>query len=474
MEDTMMTYFFWLKVLSLFFTLTLTCLNIIILKKKHYLCLFIPCLLFLPNYYGIALSDKLPILTATRIMFIVLFIYTILNKKRSFKDLMEFAKALPKYTILLYGYFIFRISSNLFHITTYTSALKTILLILIEQFSLFIVIGLLAPDKDERFLIIKSVVWSAVGIFTIGISESLTSSKIITQSLYTVHRLMWNDSYYRLGVLRSTSTLGLANYFGNACILVLPLIIYLYSRLNQKRYLLAIIITILAIIHSGCRSDLFFLIALTVMYFLHLFKSRERINHYIKAAVFIASSTAAIILIFSLSSPTMANYYKGMGGLLSNEFKNEDLTYGISTYDVSNGTGSSSRLMQFSGLYYVATKSPVIGLGSGAEIRGDVKYYVNESWGSEKGWNTIYSYDVGIVEIFCNEGILGLIGVVMLLAFLFNDSKKSGIFTYRLLLPTYLMCTLSTSNMLTYIFVYIIIFSPAIYKEEQLNSSFVQ
>lgn len=448
-----------LDVIRILFILLLIFLNIICFKKKHFLCLFFPCMLFLPNYLGMDFSDALPVLTFKRIMFIVLFIYAYVNRQRHLRNFPTFLKTPPKFFYLLYGYFIFRIISNLYYCTKYSSSLKTILLILFEQLFLLIAVYLISPDKDERFLIIKSVVWCAVGVFILGIFESITSVKTITYALYTVQRPMWNDEFYRLGILRATSTLGLANYFGNSCILCLPLIFYLYDKLRQKRYLVAVVVTILAIIHSGCRSDLYFFFLIVFIYFIRVFRDKERLKLFLKNTLYIGVSTFVIIFLLAVYNPTLANYYSGLTGLVFNEFNPNFDEYKAAEVTEVIDRGSHSRLMQFTGLYHVATISPLTGLGSGAELRGEIQYYTTDDMSEFKGWNTFYSYDVGIVEIFCNEGLLGLIGVIMLLLFLYIDSKKARIFPYRILLPVYLMCTLSTSNMFEYIFLYIIIFS---------------
>jgi len=330
----------------------------------------------------------------------------------------------------------------------------------VEQVFLLIAVYFLSPGKNELFLVTKSIVWSAVGVFFIGISESFTSQRIIADSLYTVDREIINDYYLRFGLVRATATLGLANYFGNACVLIFPLILYLYNKLHQKRYLVAITVTIFAIIHSGCRSDMLFLLVITLFYFIHIYSSKERLKAFTKNSACIISSSIIIIIFLSIISPAMAYYYKGMARLISNELVQRDEKYESLEVNENIGTGSGTRIMQFSGLYYVAFINPITGLGAGAEVRGDIKYYANDNWGAAEGWNTYYSYDVGIVETFCNEGILGLTGLIMLLLFLFIDSKRSGVFAYRLLLPTYILCTLSTSNMFAYIFVYMILFSP--------------
>lgn len=106
------------------FTLALIIANVYCFKSKKYLYLFVPCMLFLPGYYGIELSESLPLITMTRIMFVVFYIYTFINKRRTFKTSGHSYKSLPKAYYLLLGYFVLRIASNLYYITTYGQAIK--------------------------------------------------------------------------------------------------------------------------------------------------------------------------------------------------------------------------------------------------------------------------------------------------------------------------------------------------------------
>ena len=105
------------------FTLALHIANIYCFIKKKYLYLFIPCMLFLPDYYGGEISDSLPLLTASRTMFVIFFIYAWINRRRnlSFKNFR--LKELPREYLFLAAYFVLRIVSNLYYVTTYGQAI---------------------------------------------------------------------------------------------------------------------------------------------------------------------------------------------------------------------------------------------------------------------------------------------------------------------------------------------------------------
>ncbi|MBE5825480.1 MAG: hypothetical protein E7307_02475 [Butyrivibrio sp.] len=430
--------------------------NIICFVKKTYLYLFIPCLLFLPEYYGFEISASLPLITVARLMIITFYFYAFLNRRRNFTISKTIIQDIFRTYGLLFGYFAFRIIANLFYVTKTSYALNRILELIFEQVLLFVAFYYLAPNKDEQTKLIKSIVWSGTALFLIGIIESLTSFRCF-DALYTVNRYMLNDHYIRLGLLRSTATFGLPNFFGNACILVFPLILYLFETTKQKRYLFCFIINIFAINHSGCRSDMIFILFILILHFVFVIKNKEKRLAFVKNATFIVCIIAVIVGTLSLSSEKYAYFYSGsVKSVLNSVGFSFDLDAnspdGVSGFG-NNTDGTMNRLRQVTGLYYVFQKSPVIGMGAGAQIRGQIKYY----W--DNGWHTVKSYDLGIMEIFGDEGIIGLLGVISLIFFIAKDSIKSNNSVYKICPIIYLISTLSTINMFTYLFVYYFVFS---------------
>ena len=76
-------------------------------------------MLFLPEYYGFEFNESFPILTITRIMFIIFYIYSFINRKIALSlNAINPKETLKKYSFLL-GYFFFRILSNLYYLTSY-------------------------------------------------------------------------------------------------------------------------------------------------------------------------------------------------------------------------------------------------------------------------------------------------------------------------------------------------------------------
>ena len=425
-------------------------------------------MLFLPEYYGIEFSYSLPVLTVARIMFVVLFIYAILNRRRPLSLKGIHIKTLPLQYKLLTGYFLFRIVSNIYYLTTYSSAIKTIFEIVFEQFFLLYAIYLLAPTKEEINTLIKAVVWVSCFMFIIGIFESLTSIRPF-DALFTVTRPMANQHFIRLGLMRSTTTMGLCVLYGNMCLLIFPLIVYLYNTTGQRRYLSVVFFDILATIHSGSRADLLFFFVIVFFYFIIIVCKSKKYREFFINTLAIIGVLILTMTTLSLCSDKYRYYYTGTIKSTLNEIGFDfDLTQGmpegVDGFGSNDDNGTASRTVQFTGMAYVASINPIFGLGSQPLSREAVYYY------SDGKWHIAKAFDVGIVEVFCSEGLIGIIAHLLLyISLLLPLIKKRGIknmplcYRYSLLsILTYLVCMLCTANMYYFLFLYVILNNSAV------------
>lgn len=435
------------------FSIILFILNIICFVKKKYLYLFIPCMLFLPAYYGLEFNSTFPILTITRIMFLIFYLYAFINKRRNLSFSIKNIHSLSVPYKLLIGYFVLRLISNLYYVTTYGQAGKTFFLIIFEQLLFVIAIYVLAPTKKEVNTVIKIIICVATLLFIIGIFESYTYIRPF-DSLYTVSRHVMNEHYVRLGFLRATTTLGMPGMYANMCVMILPLILYMYKKEMHKRYLLSAGLCFLAIIHAGSRSDLLYLIPILGIYFIYVLREKHDRLIFLKNLLAVLAFVFIFIVAVSVVYPSARYYYAGTGKSLLNEVGfnfdlSADAPEGSDGFGTNSVRGSVSRTQQLTGLLYTSRINPLFGLGSGAQVRDAVQYYWNNKW------HIVNSYDLGLVEIYCDEGILGIVGILLLLAHLALLSKRKPLL--QLLLITYLLTTLNTVNMFPFLFVYLTI-----------------
>lgn len=441
----------------LFFSIALVIANVYFFTQKKYLELFIPCMLFLPDFYGIEFSSSLPLLTAKRIMCIIFYIYAFLNHKKNKRFKYFNIKTIPHEYWFLFGYFFFRIISNLYYAHTYNIAITTIFSLIFEQFFILLAIYVIEPPHKEFIAIVKAIIFAATILFYVGIFESFTFIRPFAY-LFTVSRAMYYDYYVRLGLLRSTTTFTMANFYGNMCLLITPLVFYIHKLTGQKRYLFVIFLDVLAIIHSGCRSDMFFFLFIVTVYVLSLYKDKEQFYTVIKNAAIIISALAVWIITLSVSSEAYHYFYSGTIKSLLNVIGfnfdlNANAPSGTGGYGL-NELGVVSRTFQFSGIKYALSINPWFGLGTGCQIRGDIQYYYFGQW------REIHTIDMGIVEVLCSEGIIGLIGyslmfifIILVLVQLLNKKtvSRDELVMIVLMVLTYLLSTLSTTNMIPYL-----------------------
>lgn len=441
------------------FTLILAIANVYCFVKKKYLYLFVPCMLFLPSYYAFDLGERLPLVTITRLMFVVFYIYALINKRRKIDLRGICTKKVPKKYALFVGYFLLRIVSNMYYVTTYSEAIKTIFGLIFEQLLLVTVFYMLDPTKKEIHTLINVVISVATCMFVIGIAESVFSIRPF-DALYTVDRIMGNAHLKRLGLFRATTTMMAPPFFANMCILMLPLIGYMFRLTNSKKYILITVLDVLAIIHAGSRANILYLFLLIIVYAFIYRNDRDILKSFVKNVFIIVTILSIYIGFVSCISAELKYFYVGNAKSVLNEVGfnfdlNEGAPDGVKGYG-GNVYGTASRTRQFTGVYYAAKINPVFGLGSKAWLRGDLFYYWRNDNGTDN-WRNIKACDVGIVEILTEEGIIGFVGVCALFAYMMIESRKSK--TYQFALICYLLSTFSSINMFSFLMMYLCVFS---------------
>ena len=82
------------------FSVLISILGLFSIKRKSYLSFFIPMILFLPDYYGIDIAPGLPLITVSRILFMVLYLYTLFLYRKNIPDTIKsFKVSLPVFLL---------------------------------------------------------------------------------------------------------------------------------------------------------------------------------------------------------------------------------------------------------------------------------------------------------------------------------------------------------------------------------------
>lgn len=420
--------------------------SIYTLFTKKYEYFFVALYPVLPNYYALEISNKLPLLTARRVMILFLIVYVLSRIKFRLPKFEGLSK--PSFLLLL-SYFVLRLLSNFYYIFSLTEAIKTIFSICFEEILLLILFACLFTSQEKIEKAINCVIYTSFAVFSLAILESFCNINFGTV-LYTVQRDLLNKHSIRLGMLRSVLTFGIPSFFATYCILLLPLIVYMYCKHKKISYLAILSLDILALIHSGCRAQQ--LILIVCLPLLVILSKKEMRKDLLQKVALSLLATLSVILVLCLCSPKLNYFYTGTAKSLLNVVGfNFDLSSnapeGVTGFG-SNEDGTYSRVVQFSGIPYTLSINPLFGLGSGAQNRRAIQYYWNNNWCA------IATYDVGYVAIIGNEGLIGLAAYVCLLVgsllVILRKKDENNILFFKLFF-LYLIC-LFANDLLDHVF----------------------
>ena len=107
-----------------------------------------------------------------------------------------------------------------------------------------------------------------------------------------------------------------------------------------------------------------------------------------------------------------------------------------------------SRLVQLTGITWTLRQKPIFGFGSNAHMKGLISYQFQEGQ-----WWTKATFDMALVSIVCQYGLVGLAGYValygsMLKTWLDKKYRKDKLMqALGIAFITYLLCLLSISSL---------------------------
>ena len=364
-------------------------------RMQVYLYFLFGCIL--PSYFAIEISDSLPLITGTRFLIILLMVYAFTHKKSSS---LNIALRDQKLMVIICTYFICRIVAELTFLPTIPgNAIKELFVIVFEQ---FLVIYLIVRVVNNRTLFDKCLnllAYGALLICIVGIIQSLTSINL-AYYLNTVNRTMLQTSALRLGFTRAEASFGHPVYFGEFCVLMLPVFSYLYDYKKKNKYMCFLLIDIVALILSNSRGAI--LPGVIILLLMIIQKSRKVRWKYI--AVFLCGAVGVIFMgiLIPSAGETFGTIIKSILNIFGKSFELGD--YG------GNVSGLESRTDQLSGILWVIMNGVTLfGFGPDAHMRGYVRYYFNGRW------NKLETIDVGYVGFFLCEGLVGTIGQLVLI-----------------------------------------------------------
>lgn len=394
----------------LFVPLIALCLK----QEKWYLYLFVALYPILPERFAIEISSSLPLLTASRLLIILILVMSVIKGRISWN--------IPqKLTI----YIVVSIMISLVNLLTNKSEINKIINVLLGQFFIIVVLRDVIETEEEIEKCIDFILLASVILAVIGILQSVAKIDVTT-ALELVEARSKTELTERMGMVRASATYNAITY-GCYCSFMCILGIYKYANTKKLRYIVTFVINIIALCLTLSRSSIVPLAIVLLYIFIKHFKEYKKM--IIVMVPFLCIGIASMFIL----TPSIVDTFK-------ETIKSVMVTLGFDVEMSSNfglnANASTSRLVQFSAIKHMFMEGGLlIGLGYQAFISGKIYY-----WYPQFGhWTKATTLDVGVVGIVAESGIVGLLNWILFFGSIYLSTRKSGKFDFSMLMRYFII-----------------------------------
>lgn len=417
-------------------------------KLNWEVVLFLALYAIMPSYCAVELHDKLPLITASRLVLVLMGVLLLIRQRgllfhfkqfslRSWNLLLTENKLL-RYGLL--GYFVILLGVNATFLSQTSEAIKQIFVIVAEEYAMVWMLVMIFDSREKivsgiKVLAISSAVVAVLACISCAISYNLFGV------LNTVSRDMLMSNYYRLGMLRAVAGFGHPVYYGAFCVVLFPLCMYLVEESKQKwervLYGVCLALNFAGLILSNSRGDMLALGVLGVTVFCIRWARKELKKLFATYLPYGALALVILILVASFSplgitflSRTAESVMDSVESMLPTAATEPSETTRPSETEPSetepaettqpteptepeveygeNKDGLSSRLDQLTGITWTLTQEPWFGFGPNCHVRGLMAYMYYPGH-----WSHVKTFDVNIVAIIGQYGLVGLVGYLL-------------------------------------------------------------
>ncbi len=406
-------------------------------KKDYILYSFAFFYPILPEYFAIDLGSKFPLLTASRLLIIIITVYAIYKKGI---NLMIIYTKDNKLIIYVITFVLLTFLSNAAYLSD--GGFKYMLLTFLEKLLLALVLSAIVDSKEKLYGCINCLVMASVILCVFGIVEAVTSNNVFYY-LETTTRQLTMTSYQRLNITRAEATFGHPICFSVYLLLIIPFIMHYCDITKKNLYRIMFGLAICALISTVSRASIaIFVCSFFVMLFLKNKKERKIYFNMIGIAIIII----LLSLIFVPSLSKFANQvFASILNVLGFDFELTDFG--------RNESGILSRLFQFSMIEHVFEKNKFL-FGCGIDY-----IYKNDVFlRSASGYVKMTSIDNEYLLVFIENGIIGLFAKIFLYFNIWKASFKrrhndylgqAFFFAFTMFFVTmFTVCELTTSKIL--------------------------
>ncbi len=418
------------------------------------LALFFSLYIIAPAYLAVEFHTSLPLITMSRFLLVLVGIMVLVRRRDLFClpqprwRGMQFGlteNRLMRWGLLAY-FGLLLISDMALFPTDKAESLKAIFVLVMEE---YVLVWLLSLALDTRQKLQKALACLSVAA---GVTGVLAVVSVMIDFnpfhlLNTVEREMLMTSYYRLGALRAETGFGHPVFYGAFCVVMTPIIMFFVEGSDRcwKKILYGACLSMnwAGLFLSNSRGSLLAIIAL-IMLIVFVRVIRRQLKVFLLTYVPVFLGTAAVVAV-ALATMPHGDYFFAMtlGSVFEVFFSDgissagSDTAFEVFFSDGISSAGSDtapteplveygenvsgvwSRLVQLTSVLRTFKEKPLFGYGSNAHTRGLIYYQFVEGQ-----WWPGGSFDMGLVSVVCQYGIVGLIGYGAMYASVFFTTAK--------------------------------------------------
>lgn len=418
----------WVLLLALFAPVLYFALR----QKKWYLYLLMAFTAVLPEQFSISLHDKLPLITASRILIIISAAFWLFQriKERNFK--------LPVALTVFLG---INLAIAVFHLFWDFDEVNRIFLFVMERGLVVAILVDMISSREEFDRCVDFMILGSVSLAVMAICQTVFDYDIasVLQLRETVTSAMVAD---RMGLVRAYATKNAITYGAYCAFMVLP-IYYRMQGTGKQRYSFAFALNFVALFATFTRSAWLCVIGVGGLVFL---------TQPVKMLKTLWTGIVMVLVLciaFSFIQPKFGSalsetakstvntvlrvlppewFHTKPNQSLPSDTTLEPTEPEIPGFDLSDEFGANannptySRLFQWSAVKYMAQEGHLLlGHGYNAFLQGQI-YFTHKNWGND--YRVAPVLDVGFVSIIAESGLVGLLTYLGMLGYMVIQSLR--------------------------------------------------
>lgn len=418
-------------------------------QKKWYLYTLMAFAGILPEQFAIEIHEKIPLLSGTRILILIVIAFWLYHKVRT----RTFT--VPKSLMFFLGA---NVLISVIDMRLGTSELNRIALLVFERVLLVMAVTDLVESKEEFHRCIDFMILSSMALAVIGIMQTVLEFDVAP--LLRIAAARTNaELTSRMSMVRASGTFNAISY-SSYCAIMELLIYYRLDSTKQHRYSVAFALNATVLVctmsRSGwlCMLGIFFLllviyrmrfirrmvpgVLLTIVLLASLFAVQ---NNLCVAVVETTKSTINTVISAVIPDEILGSNIPATPPADSTDPTAESpvpskpghpLLFEISEEFGLNGEDpAGSRMVEWTAVEYMIKDGyGLFGYGYRAFLLGKLHYAYNRA----VGWTVATTIDVGLVKLATEYGLAGLATLLIWLCYLFgyafNHQKKGQDFDF--------------------------------------------